>query len=60
MTVGEAVEILRAKVGLEEQTINFLLCYKYGEELVKKLAIRMEQKGRVVRNKKQSIRTFFC
>ena len=38
MTVDEAVKILKAKAGLEEQTITFLLCYKYGEELVKKLA----------------------
>ena len=38
MTVNEAVEILKEKAGLEDKTIEFLLCYKYGEELVKKLA----------------------
>jgi len=41
MTVDKAVEIIRSKAGLEEQTINFLLCYKYGEDLVKKLAEAM-------------------
>ncbi len=38
MSVEEAVEILQAKVGLEDSTIDFLLCYKYGETLVLKLA----------------------
>ncbi len=38
VSVEEAVEILQAKVGLEDGTIDFLLCYKYGEELVVKLA----------------------
>ena len=42
MTVDEAIEILMNKVGLEEQTIDFLLCYKYGEELVVKLAKGMK------------------
>ena len=42
MTVKTAVAILKVKAGLEEQTIEFLLCYKYGEELVKKLAKAME------------------
>ncbi len=41
MTVEEAVEIVQAKAGLEEGTIDFLLCYKYGEELVVKLAEAM-------------------
>ncbi len=41
MTVDEAVEIIQAKSGLEDETIEFLLCYKYGEELVKKLAEAM-------------------
>ena len=41
MTVNEAVEIIKNKAGLEDETIEFLLCYKYGEELVKKLAKRM-------------------
>lgn len=38
MTVEEAVEIIQAKVGLEDETIEFLLCYKYGEALVTKIA----------------------
>ena len=38
MTVDEAVEIIQYKIGLEDQTIDFLLCYKYGEELVIKIA----------------------
>ncbi len=38
MTVDEAKKILSQKVGLEEQTIEFLLCYKYGEQLITKLA----------------------
>ena len=42
MTVEKAIEILKEKAGLEQQTINFLLCYKYGEELVLKLAKGME------------------
>ncbi len=41
MTVEEAVEIIQAKAGLEDETIEFLLCYKYGEELVLKIADAM-------------------
>lgn len=41
MSVEDAIEIVQAKAGLEEGTIEFLLCYKYGEELVKKLAEAM-------------------
>ncbi len=41
MSVDEAVEIVQAKAGLEEGTIEFLLCYKYGEELIRKLAEAM-------------------
>ena len=41
MTVDEAVEIIQAKAGIEDGTIEFLLCYKYGEELVLKLAEAM-------------------
>ena len=41
MTVDEAIEIIQAKAGVEEGTIDFLLCYKYGEELVIKLAEAM-------------------
>lgn len=38
VTVDEAVEIIQAKAGLEDETIEFLLCYKYGEELLVKIA----------------------
>ena len=38
MTVEEAVEIIQAKTGIEDETIDFLLCYKYGEDLVRKIA----------------------
>lgn len=34
----EAVEILKSKIGLEQQTIDYLLNYKYGKELVTKIA----------------------
>lgn len=34
----EAVEILKNKIGLEQQTIDYLLNYKYGKELVTKIA----------------------
>ena len=42
MTLEKAIEIVRTKAVLEEQTIDFLLCYKYGEELIIKLAKAME------------------
>lgn len=38
MTLEDAIEIVQAKAGLEDETIEFLLCYKYGEELITKLA----------------------
>ena len=38
MTVDEAKKIIKEKAGVEDSTINFLLCYKYGEELIVKLA----------------------
>ncbi len=41
MTVEEAIDIIQAKAGLEDGTLEFLLCYKYGEELVVKLAEAM-------------------
>ena len=41
VTLEEAIEILQAKSGIEDETVDFLLCYKYGEELVKKLAEAM-------------------
>ncbi len=41
VTTEEAIEVIQAKSGIEDETIEFLLCYKYGEELVKKLAEAM-------------------
>ncbi len=41
MTTDEAIEIVQAKSGIEDETVEFLLCYKYGEELIKKLAEAM-------------------
>ena len=38
MTIDQAIEIIQAKIGLEDETIDFLLYYRYGEELVKKIA----------------------
>lgn len=42
MTIDDAIKILKNKVGLEQKTIDFLLCYKYGDELILKLAKEME------------------
>ena len=39
--VQAAIETIRTKVGLEEQTIQYLLDYQYGEALVTKLAKTM-------------------
>ena len=41
MDVEDAIKIVQIKAGLEDETIEFLLCYKYGEELLKKLAEAM-------------------
>ena len=41
--VQAAIEIIQTKAGLEEKTIGYLLAYKYGEQLVKKLAEAMEK-----------------
>lgn len=41
VTVEEAMSIIQAKAGLEDETIDFMLCYKYGEDLVLKLAQAM-------------------
>lgn len=38
MTVAEAKNVLKEKVGLEDQTLTFLECYKYGDDLLIKLA----------------------
>lgn len=37
MNLDEAKQVLRDK-GISEETLTFLLCYKYGEELIMKLA----------------------
>ena len=42
MDIGKAKEILKTKAGLSEETITFLLCYKYGDALVTKLAEAMK------------------
>lgn len=42
MTLEKAIEIVKTKAVLEQQTIDFLLCYKYGEQLIIKLAKAME------------------
>ena len=41
--VQAAIEKIQTKTGLEEKTIEYLLAYKYGEQLVKKLAEAMEK-----------------
>ena len=41
MTKDEAVEIIKEKCGLEDQTIFFLELYKYGDALLIKLAEAM-------------------
>ena len=42
MTLDNAIKIIKNKAELEQQTIDFMLCYKYGEELITKLAKAME------------------
>ena len=39
--VQDAIDTVQEVAGLEEQTIEYLLRYQYGEELVKKLAKAM-------------------
>lgn len=41
--VQAAIEKIQTKAGLEGKTIEYLLAYKYGEQLVKKLAAAMQQ-----------------
>ena len=41
--VQAAIDTVQEVAGLEEQTIEYLLRYEYGEELVKKLAKAMEK-----------------
>ena len=43
MSVNDAKEILKNKVGLADETITFLECYKYGEDLIKKIAKAVEK-----------------
>lgn len=38
LTREEAIEILKQKAGLEDQTIFYLECYRYSDDLIKKLA----------------------
>ena len=42
-TVQNAVDTVQEVAGLEEQTIEYLLRYQWGEQLVKKLAEAMEK-----------------
>lgn len=37
-SVNDAVDVLQEKCGLEDQTIEYLKKYKYGDDLIKKLA----------------------
>ena len=41
--VQNAIDTVQEIAGLEEQTIEYLLRYQYGEQLVKKLAEVMEK-----------------
>ena len=41
--VQAAIDTVQEVAGLEEQTIEYLLRYQYGEQLVKKLAEAMEK-----------------
>lgn len=38
ITLDEAITLIQTKAELENETIEFLLCYKYGEDLITKLA----------------------
>ena len=42
ITVADAKKVLKNKVGLADETITFLECYKYGEDLIKKIAKAVE------------------
>ena len=41
--VQNAIDTVQEIAGLEEQTIEYLLRYQWGEQLVKKLAAAMQQ-----------------
>lgn len=43
VTVGEARKLVKEKAGLEDQTMQFLSLYKYGDDLFMKLAKAMER-----------------
>ena len=45
MDLKKAMDVLKEKVGLEDKTIEFLLCYKFGTELITKLAKAVESGG---------------
>ena len=40
--VQEAIDTVQEVAGLEEQTIEYLLRYQYGEELIKKIAAHIK------------------
>lgn len=42
LSVQDAINIIQEKTGLEEKTMEFLLCYKYAESLLIKLAESMK------------------
>ncbi len=42
MNIEEAKKIIQEKAGIENETLKFLMYYKYGEELIIKLAKAME------------------
>jgi len=43
LTVKESINIIQEKAGLDDNTIQFLLCYKWADSLVKKLASGMNE-----------------
>ena len=45
MTVEEAKNVLKAKAGLSDTTITYLYNYRWGDDLLLKLAAAMEGKG---------------
>ena len=45
MTVEEAKRVLKAKAGLSDTTITYLYNYRWGDDLLLKLAAAMEGKG---------------
>ena len=43
MSLKDAKNVLKNKVGLADETITFLECYKYGEDLIKKIVEAVEK-----------------